>query len=269
MQESAKLPTIQSLGNDLLYTSFNQKCWTLARPFVGLALFGLLYYLNLWYLLPLIVFYIFFAVVTSTHDVVHASLGLTKKQTEIWLFILGAILLESGHAYRLTHLNHHKKFPSDDDPEGEPAKVSTWKAILIGPTFIFKLYFWALKNAQNDTKQYYWIIAEGMWFIAVLLLSVITFNFTPVLLVYALLVLVGSWVYPLLTVHLPHYKFGLTPITQTRSLKGKIIPLIFLELTYHLEHHLYPQVPSHHLKLLSKKLNPWIENQGAKYWHVL
>jgi hypothetical protein len=68
---------------------------------------------------------------------------------------------------------------------------------------------------------------------------------TPALLLYATLAIAGSWVYPLLTVHLPHKDFGDTPLTQTHTLRGRIIPAIFLELTYHLEHHLYPQVPSH------------------------
>src|SRR6266511_3550214 len=67
---------------------------------------------------------------------------------------------------------------------------------------------------------------------------------TPALLAYAVMAIVGSWVYPLLTVYLPHHDYGDTPLTQTRTLRGHLIPAVFLELTYHLEHHLYPQVPS-------------------------
>ena len=32
-----------------------------------------------------------------------------------------ALLLESGHAYRATHMQHHRVFPGPDDPEGDPA----------------------------------------------------------------------------------------------------------------------------------------------------
>jgi beta-carotene hydroxylase len=85
---------------------------------------------------------------------------------------------------------------------------------------------------------------------------------------YVIMALVGSWVYPLLTVHLPHRDYGDTPITQTRSLRGKIIPAIFLELTYHLEHHLYPQVPSHNLKKLSKRIDSVLKENGARVWEV-
>src|SRR5258708_5969538 len=64
----------------------------------------------------------------------------------------------------------------------------------------------------------------------------------------------GSWVYPLLTVHLPHHGYGATPLTQTSSLRGRVIPALFLELTFHLEHHLYPSMPSHHLPELARRL---------------
>ena len=77
------------------------------------------------------------------------------------------------------------------------------------------------------------------------------------MLVYAVMAIVGSWVYPLLTVYLPHHDYGDEPLTQTRTLRGRIIPAIFLELTYHLEHHLYPQVPSHHLPELARRLDPY------------
>ena len=84
------------------------------------------------------------------------------------------------------------------------------------------------------------------------------------MLVYAVLALVGSWSYPLLTVHLPHHDYGDTPLTQTGSLRGLIIPALFLELTYHLEHHLYPGVPSHHLPELARRLDPFFRQAGVK-----
>ncbi len=91
----------------------------------------------------------------------------------------------------------------------------------------------------------------------------------PAILVYAVLALVGSWVYPLLTVYLPHKDFGDTPLTQTHTLRGTIIPALFLELTYHLEHHLYPQVPSHNLAELARRLDPFFKEAGVQYWYVI
>lgn len=46
------------------------------------------------------------------------------------MFLLGAVLLESGRAYRATHLQHHRTFPGKDDPEGYPADMSMLGAIL-------------------------------------------------------------------------------------------------------------------------------------------
>ena len=87
---------------------------------------------------------------------------------------------------------------------------------------------------------------------------------TPALLAYAGMAIAGSWVYPLLTVYLPHHDFGDTPMTQTRTLRGRVIPALFLELTYHLEHHLYPAVPSHHLAELSRRLDLVLEAAGVR-----
>jgi beta-carotene hydroxylase len=86
---------------------------------------------------------------------------------------------------------------------------------------------------------------------------------TPAVLLYCFLAIVGSWVYPLLTVHLPHHGYGDTPLQQTGTLRGWIIPALFLELTYHLEHHLYPAVPSHHLPELSRRLEPVLLEAGV------
>src|SRR6202035_1771695 len=104
--------------------------------------------------------------------------------------------------------------------------------------------------------------------IAVLCGGVLAWPYTPGVLVYAVLAIVGSWVYPLLTVYLPHHGYGEIPLTQTSSLRGHLLPALFLELTYHLEHHLYPAVPSHHLPELARRLAPFFERAGVKFRRV-
>jgi phytoene dehydrogenase-like protein len=79
----------------------------------------------------------------------------------------------------------------------------------------------------------------------------------------------ARWVYPLLTVYLPHHAYGDTPLTQTRTLRGRVLPALFLELTYHLEHHLYPQVPSHHLAELARRLDPYLTAAGVRPRQVI
>jgi beta-carotene hydroxylase len=260
------LPTLDELGRDLLTTTPRQRQVALMRPFVGLALCIMAAALGLWALTPVIVFLIFVAVVTVTHDVVHGCLGLSRRQTDLTLLAMGAVLMESGHAYRATHRQHHTHFPADDDPEGYPAKIGLIGAILYGPFFLVRLWVWALRRRPDQRG---WLMVEAAIPFGVLVAGVLLLPLTPAVLWYWVMAQVGSWVYPLLTVYLPHKDYGDTPLTQTHTLRGHIIPVLFLELTYHLEHHLYPQVPSHHLAELARRLDPFFERAGVQPWRVL
>ncbi|MGF7238688.1 MAG: fatty acid desaturase family protein [Frankia sp.] len=263
-------PALAEVGVDLLRVSRRRRWLAFIRPALGVATFAFAVAVGWWYLTPILVFLIFVAVVTATHDVVHGALGLGRRGTDWALFLLGLMLLESGHAYRVSHLRHHRLFPSRADPEGRPAMLSFFGAICYGPIFLPRLWWWALwsRRGRAGWAERSWLLAEGAVAPAALGAGVAAWSVSPALLVYVVMVIVGSWVYPLLTVHLPHRDFGDTPITQTRTLRGRIIPALFLELTYHLEHHLYPQVPSHHLAELSRRLDPYLRAGGARIHRV-
>ena len=111
-------------------------------------------------------------------------------------------------------------------------------------------------------------MAEAGWAVAVVIVAALTWPLTHWPAHYVTMVVAGSWVYPLLTSHLPHRHFGPTPLTQTHTLRGRIIPALFLELTYHLEHHLYPSVPTHRLAALSRRLEPFFAHAGVTPWRV-
>jgi len=258
------LPALEELGRDLRMTTQRERRLALLRPFLGIATYALAAYAELWWLAPGIVFLIFVAVVTVTHDVVHDSLGLSIKSSNWALFTLGAVLLESGHAYRATHLRHHAVFPGPDDPEGDPARMEFWHAVLYGPLFLPRLWLWAFRKSRPGSAQRRWLLIEAAWPAGVITAGWLLLPITPALLVYAGLAIVGSWVYPLLTVHLPHRHYGETPLSQTHTLRGRVIPALFLELTYHLEHHLYPDVPSHNLARLSQRLDPFFRAAGVR-----
>jgi beta-carotene hydroxylase len=259
-----ELPRLDELGSDLLVTGRCQRWLACARPFLGVAAFTAAAWLGWWWATPFIVFLVFVAVVTVTHDVVHGALGLTPRQTEWALFVFGAVLLESGHAYRTTHLQHHRVFPGPDDPEGDPARMGFWTAVLHGPLFLPRLWLWAYHRNRGRPVQRRWLVAEAAWALALPVAGVCLWPWTSAALLYCVLAIAGSWVYPLLTVHLPHHDYGPTPLTQTATLRGRVIPALFLELTYHLEHHLYPAVPSHHLPELSRRLGPLFCAAGVK-----
>jgi beta-carotene hydroxylase len=264
---TAMLPRLSSIAPDLLATTPRRRLLALARPYTGIATFAIAASFGLWWLTPLVMFGIFVAVVTVTHDVVHRSIGLGSRQTEWALFALGLVLLESGHAYRATHMQHHRLFPSEEDPEGYPANLSFTGAALYGPVFLFRLWWWAWRRSHR--RQRGWLLAEASLPPAVLAAGALLWPTTPALLVYAAMAIAGSWVYPLLTVYLPHHDYGDDPLTQTRTLRGRVIPVMFLELTYHLEHHLYPRIPSHHLAELARRLDPVFERAGVQPRRVL
>jgi fatty acid desaturase len=256
------LPSLAELGLDLVRTTRRQRIVALARPFVGVAAFVAVVRLGWWWLTPLMVFAIFVAVVTVTHDVVHRTLGLSPRATDLWLTLLGLVLLESGHAYRMTHRQHHRLFPSPgEDPEGYPAELSFAAAVAYGPVFLVRLWLWSFARADRPGRRR--LAVEAAAPVVTVAAGVLFFPLTPWLLGYAMMAIVGSWVYPLLTVYLPHHDYGDAPLRQTRTLRGRIIPAIFLELTYHLEHHLYPQVPSHHLPELARRLDPYLARAGV------
>jgi beta-carotene hydroxylase len=257
-------PDVHSIAADLTSVDRRATAWVLVRPFLCTLSFAVAATSGLGALTPLIVFALFVAIVTSAHDAVHGSLGLTRRQTDFVLFALGALVLESGHAYRATHLRHHAVFPGPDDPEGEPAHHSALWAVCAGPTFLVRLWRWAFRRGRDRG----WLLAEATWALAVPIAALLALPLSRWPALYVALVVVGSWVYPLLTAHLPHRDFGATPLTQTHTLRGRIIPALFLELTYHLEHHLYPGVPTHRLAELSRRLEPYFARAGVEPWRV-
>src|SRR5262249_23062892 len=154
--------------------------------------------------------------------VVHGTLGLTRRQTEWALFLMGAVLMESGHAYRTTHRQHHTIFPGDDDPEGYPAKIGMVGAILYGPVVLGRLCVWPFRRNRGSSDKRLWLVVESALPIFVVITGITLWNQTQYVLLYAALAIVGSWVYPLLTVYLPHKDYGDTPLTQTHTLRGRI-----------------------------------------------
>lgn len=258
------LPSLTSLGLDLLEVDPRARAWILARPLLAALGFVWSWAAGLEWLAPAFVFLLFVGIVSSTHDVVHGSLGLGRIATHLWLFMLGALVLESGHAYRLTHLRHHAVFPGPDDPEGAPAKMSLLGAALHGLIFLPKLWWWALRRAPVAERP--WLLVEAAW--ALGFLGIAAWTGARLMMAYAAMAIIGSWTYPLLTAHLPHRNYGDSPLTYTHTLRGRIIPRLFLELTYHLEHHLYPRVPTHRLKALSERLDPYFRRAGVQPWRV-
>ncbi len=143
-----------------------------------------------------------------------------------------------------------------------PRPVKTWcRALAEGCVFQFRIWLWALRHDEQARP---WIVAEGLACAGLLALAAALCPVTPIFLVYAVLMVMGSWIIPLVTSYLPHDPHGKSQLVQTRVFRGRLASLIALEHLYHLEHHLYPAVPHHNWPKLARRLDPHFAEAGVK-----
>ncbi|MES2593285.1 MAG: fatty acid desaturase [Bacteroidota bacterium] len=255
--ESIQFPTIKELGLDLLELTRLQKMWTILKPFI---LFGLYFYFSFneyWVLAVLtIVFLLFVTYVSTSHDLVHNTLRINKGLNNVLLSVIEMLVLRSGHAFKICHLQHHRAFPDHSDIEGASAHMSFIRTLLEGPFYFFRLYRWAFKNPKITDRN--WMILEGIVFLLYVAAALLFYHLFPQLLFYFICVQVGSWAYPLFTVYIPHNAKGIHPVYQTRAFRGPVISTLFAHHNYHLEHHLYPMVPHQNWKKLALRLDPYL-----------
>lgn len=179
---------------------------------------------------------------STSHDLVHANLGLRKSVNDFFLSVIELLALCSGHAYRLAHLHHHARCPAPDDIEGAAAGMSLFGALREGITYNFKLYFWALRQERGDKR---WVRGEGLACLLGLAAAVaLALAGHPVLLIYVGLMTLGSWLLPLMTSCLPHRPREQNVLLQTRLFRGRVASIIAMEHLYHLEHHSQSMPPS-------------------------
>lgn len=257
----ADWPTLDDLGRDLLGVSRWRIAISLTLPpafFVGIFIAA---DLELW---PVAVLFVavmsFFTYGSISHDLVHRSLGLSQSLNDLFLSVIELLMLRSGTAYRLAHLNHHSAFPSQErDPEGEAAHGTWLAALRMGPLFIPRLWLWAWQtHSQHRTRLLLEaLVAFGL--IASALLAFITIHWISPL-VYILLAWGGTWLFPFVTSWVPHSPRESRPLLQTRRFRGLIARFLAWDHLYHLEHHLFPAVPHHRWRDLATRLDPYLDS---------
>ncbi len=261
-RRNAGLPALDALDSSLLDASLRQRVVLAVLPFASLALLAGFYALGWYVVLPALVILHFITSVTYLHDVTHGSAGLTRAQAHWVMFVASLLLLQSGHSFRYNHMFHHAHCLAHDDIEGAPAHMSLFRVLLAGPSFLPRM--WRKALLESTARERRWVIAELAGIASVALIALVLVRWTPAPLLYCAAIMVGSWLYPIATTYLPHYKPGKGPLNQARTLRGVIVPALFLNLTYHLEHHLYPQVPSFNLPRLSRRLDPHLAARGFR-----
>jgi beta-carotene hydroxylase len=253
------MPALRDLGDDLLVVPVWRRVLILVRPFLACAGYWIFAARGWWPLaLASLVAMMFLTYAGSSHDYVHRTLGLPRIVNETLLALTELLGLRSGHAFRATHLHHHRRFPHRDDVEAWAAAQGFWRALATGPGHQTRLFLWAWRHAGAVDRR--WMAGEALAVVAVLGAALAS---RPVA-IYAALVVMGGWLYPLATVWWPHRAGGDDPIAHTRAFRGRLVPALFLQHTYHLEHHLYPMVASANWRTLAVRLDPHLRRAGVE-----
>lgn len=237
---------------------------TLVLPFVFVTLYFVLAINDHWPLAFLAAMGLSFTSYGSTsHDLVHENLRINKTLNTILLSVIELICFRSGHAYKQSHLYHHKRFPHEDDVEGAASRMTLWQTLLEGLIFQFKIYHWAVSR-NRDSRYHAITIYEGVAIAMLVLLACYSLNFTYVFFTYMILIVAGSWIIPLITSYAVHTPNGANELMQTRLFRGRLLAVIAFDHLYHLEHHLYPMIPHKNWPKLAKRLDGYFEKEGIK-----
>jgi len=261
------LPPLNKLGPDLQRIAPWRRFLTLALPFFWCGAYFGLAILGFWPLAILALVALSFVTYGSTsHDLVHCSLGLPRKMNDVLLCVIEGLALRSGHAYQAAHLHHHARYPHEDDVEAQSARGTLLAALEDGIVFQFRIWLWALKNAKGARG---WVVGEGLACVFLVALSIGLVSVTPIFLVYVVLMIMGSWIIPLVTSYIPHNPCAENELFQTRVFRGVVASVLTLGHLYHLEHHLYPSVPHHNWPKLARSLDPYLIQAGVtpiRFW---
>jgi beta-carotene hydroxylase len=261
MMRDAGFPTLDALGRDLLDVHVLRRAVSLATPFLLTTAFFLFAANQLWIASLVCTMLLTFLTYGSiSHDLVHRTLRLPRASNEVLLCAIELLAFRSGHAYRSAHLNHHARFPAADDLEGAAAGMTWWRALLDGVTLQPRLLLFAFRRRRDRS----WIVGEALAITALFVASVAATPWTIAPVTYAALMILGSWLFPLITSFIPHDPKGETELTQTRLFRGRVLSIVALEHLFHLEHHLYPQVPHHNWPELARRLDPHFARAGIR-----
>src|SRR5258708_15917536 len=150
MRGNGGLPSLDTLGRDLLVLPVWRRAISLSLPFLLVACFFVSATRGLWIAAlacPVVLSFITYG--SISHDLVHRTLGLPRWLNEPLLCAIELIGFRSGHAYRFTHLHHHARFPADDDIEARSAHLSLVGALLHGVTLQPPLLIFAMRSAMH------------------------------------------------------------------------------------------------------------------------
>ncbi|MEO8695697.1 MAG: fatty acid desaturase [Acidimicrobiales bacterium] len=260
-------PPVAELGDDLRLTSHSQLTLAVGRPLFVVSAYAWASFTGHWLIAVLLVPIVFLANVVIVHDLMHRSLGLQQRTNSMLLGLLALLMLDSGHALQATHAAHHRQFPGPGDPEAYMATWSVWRVLLEGPRYRYRLWAWAWRSQATHRATLFVEFAVHVAIVTGAAVGALQGSHRA-LSVYVAVGLVGSWLFPLISVTAVHDAHGVTPFQQSKTVRGRIVPASMLGMGYHLEHHLWPMIPSHHLAETARRTQEILDCQQARIVRV-
>jgi beta-carotene hydroxylase len=260
-------PPVAELGDDLRVTSRSQLALAIFRPLSVVAAYAWAAATSRWLIAVLLVPIVFLANVVVVHDLMHHSLGLRQRTNSLLLGLLALLMLDSGHALEATHAAHHRRYPGPGDPEAYLATWPVWRVLLEGPRYRYRLWAWAWRDRATHRAT---LLAEVAAHVAIVTgAGAAAINGAhPALSVYVAVGLVGSWLFPLISVTAVHDANGPSAFQQSKTMRGRVVPASMLGMGYHLEHHLWPTIPSHHLAETARRTQQILDSEHARIIRV-
>jgi fatty acid desaturase len=195
-------------------------------------------------------FYVFLTGLRQSHNAQHYSLGLPRIIQDGVLLALSLLMLASMHAVQTTHLHHHRHCLEDEDGEGATARLSWWRALLVGPLFYIRLHASAWRLARRNKR--FWIAGELLGIALVLVLAFCLPDCTA-LHWHVTAMLTGECFTGFFAVWTVHH--GCHSHEPGRTQRGGWLNLISYSMFLHAEHHLFPAVPTAHLPELARRFD--------------
>ena len=248
MTKAARIAGVE--WRDLVALTPWEKAWELALGLPWLLLSLWCYGHVCWWAGLACSFYVFLTGLRQSHNAQHYSLGLPRAIQDSVLFGLSLLMLASMHAVQVTHLHHHRHCLEDEDHEGATARLSWWRALLVGPIFYIRLHVSAWRLAARRKRV--WIASEV---IAAILVMVFALRFAHWIALrwHVAAMVAGECFTGFFAVWTVHH--GCNSHEPGRTQRGPWMNRISYSMFFHAEHHLFPAVPTGHLHELARRLD--------------
>lgn len=205
-------------------------------------------------------FMMFLTALRQVHNAHHNALGIGRRGTELFLFLMSIVMLGSNHAVKFNHLRHHKFCLGKEDTEAVAAQMSGFRALLFGPYFPVLLIVAALRARNRRLRL--WVMAElsanAVWIVSVLVWLEVRF------LIYHLAVMaMAQCLTAFFAVWTVHHHCDDHPY-PARTQRGGLANWMSYGMFRHAEHHLFPKVPTCHLDILARRIDAVMPELAAK-----